>query len=605
MTLSLFGMDDPWNRLLDDQPIVSGRHPLHLYHGYLGARSLAGRGTSCCFDPSFQAGYPKTPVFDDGSRPAELFLFVAGAAYRPAAYKVGLALCCIAVPFVFYVASRCVGLRQVAACLATTLGLLVWWSTPCATALGAGDLDLLLASLAALAHVSLLLRFHDMPGAGSWLGILVSGCVGWFAHPLFFALFIPLLLVYYLSVGARHQLVWHMAMLGAVAGGVVANLFWLTDWVAYWWIRAPVITGAPDFTSITLNTIWNAPFWGSAMERTLALFVLGAGLVGAFFFNQAGKRVVARLLGLGAAGYLTLAIVDLSWQSLPKLGLAHLIVPSVLFAVQLAVHGVAECVRFLGVLVGSPRLGMALAAGVFIAIGVIVRPQLGDVADRYTRAAPLALGFGPDRQALLTTIRDQTNSAARILWEDRPGGSDGPHWCALLPLLTERAYLGGLDPSGSIEHDFASFRDQTLAGRPLAEWSDEELTEFCRRYNVGWVVCWSPAALARFHSWKDAEAGATLSDQGTGCLFRMRRRPSFVLKGQARWIDADCRHINLADVVPDDGEVILSLHYQSGMQASPGRVQIERERDPVDPIPFVRLRMPGPAARVTISWEGR
>ena len=70
MTLSLFGPDHPWERLLDDQPIVSGRHPLHLYHGYLGARSLAERGTLCCYDPAFQAGYPKTPVFDSGSRPA-------------------------------------------------------------------------------------------------------------------------------------------------------------------------------------------------------------------------------------------------------------------------------------------------------------------------------------------------------------------------------------------------------------------------------------------------------------------------------------------------------------------------------------------------------
>src|SRR6516225_1374198 len=98
MTLSLFGPDHAWERLLNDRPIVSGRHPLHLYHGYLGARSLAERGTLSCYDPAFQAGYPKTPVFDSGSRPAEMFLSLAGGAYRPAAYKLGLALCCLLVP---------------------------------------------------------------------------------------------------------------------------------------------------------------------------------------------------------------------------------------------------------------------------------------------------------------------------------------------------------------------------------------------------------------------------------------------------------------------------------------------------------------------------
>src|SRR5713226_5171478 len=92
MTLSLFGTENPWTGLLDERPIISGRHPLHLYHGYLGARAFRERGTLCCYDPAFQAGYPKTPVFDSGSRPAELFLTLAGSEYRPAAYKIGLAV---------------------------------------------------------------------------------------------------------------------------------------------------------------------------------------------------------------------------------------------------------------------------------------------------------------------------------------------------------------------------------------------------------------------------------------------------------------------------------------------------------------------------------
>src|SRR6516165_8703456 len=100
MTLTLFGPDHPWDRLLDDQPIISGRHPLHLYHGTLGARSLLERGTLCCYDPGFQAGYPKTPVFDSGSRPAELFLLLAGGNYRPAAYKIGVAILCLLAPLI-------------------------------------------------------------------------------------------------------------------------------------------------------------------------------------------------------------------------------------------------------------------------------------------------------------------------------------------------------------------------------------------------------------------------------------------------------------------------------------------------------------------------
>src|SRR5262245_25154557 len=106
MTLGLFGRDDPWTPCLDDRPVVSGRHPLHLYHGSLGAQSFFDRGTLCCFDPSFCAGYPKTPVFDGGSRPAELFLILGGGTYQPAAYKVGLAVCWLLVPVVLFATGR-------------------------------------------------------------------------------------------------------------------------------------------------------------------------------------------------------------------------------------------------------------------------------------------------------------------------------------------------------------------------------------------------------------------------------------------------------------------------------------------------------------------
>ena len=131
MTLTLFGTDRPWEHLFSSEPIVSGKHPLHLYHGYLGAYSFYATGSLCCYDPNFQAGYPKTPVFDGGSRPGELFLILAGGYYRPVAYKIGLALCCLAVPLLLSLGARAAGLSRGAATLSTLVGLMIWWGTPC------------------------------------------------------------------------------------------------------------------------------------------------------------------------------------------------------------------------------------------------------------------------------------------------------------------------------------------------------------------------------------------------------------------------------------------------------------------------------------------
>ena len=141
------------------------------------------------------------------------------------------------------------------------------------------------------------------------------------------------------------------------------------------------------------------------------------------------------------------------------------------------------------------------------------------------------------------------------------------------------------------------------------------MTDYCRKYNVGWVVCWSPATVSRFDRWTEARRTVVLEDGTKGWLFTLGeptfagrlfgvpRQHSFVLKGQARWLRADASHISLADVSPgENGEVWLSLHYQEGLTVWPSRVKVSK-RDGSDPIPLIRLRLDAPVARVTLTWD--
>ncbi len=225
--------------MLDSRPIVSGRHPLHLYHGYLGARTLLLHGGLSCYDPWFYGGYPKTPIFDGGSRPAELVLLLGRGRFQPAIYKVGLALFSLSVPWLLYGAARSVGLTRATSLLSAGLVFLLWWSPPIRDCLEAGDVDLLLASLMLVLQTTLLLRYDQRPDLTSVFGLYVSCFLGWLASPLIQALLLPLFLGYYLSVGPRHQLLWHATLVGTWLAAVGCNLFWLLDLVDYWWIRVP------------------------------------------------------------------------------------------------------------------------------------------------------------------------------------------------------------------------------------------------------------------------------------------------------------------------------------------------------------------------------
>jgi len=293
MTLTLFGPEHPWDRLLNGQPVVSGRHPLHLYHAVLGAQSLRERGRLSCYDPAFQAGYPKTPIFDAGSRPAELSLtvrdaFTAGeggnwmqqgrqagestALSSAAAYKIGLAIGCCLAPVLMLLAARGFGLSRGLSCAATALGQMIWWSTPGRALLEAGQMHLLLGALLGLVSIAWLVRFDQTPDLRSWLVLLFAGCFGWFTHPVFFAMLLPLALIYYLSVGARHRLGWHLALVSTLLGALASNGFWLIDWASYWWIRLPMRQWENDGLPHQLwQRIWSADIWGERPDRSLAI----------------------------------------------------------------------------------------------------------------------------------------------------------------------------------------------------------------------------------------------------------------------------------------------------------------------------------------------
>jgi hypothetical protein len=223
---------------------------------------------------------------------------------------------------------------------------------------------------------------------------------------------------------------------------------------------------------------------------------------------------------------------------------------------------------------------------------------------------PFLLGFTREQKQLLAAIDEHTAPSARILWDDaeqRPGRD----WSALLPLYTGRAYLGGLDTDSEIDYGHCALCDQRLNGRPLAEWTDTELTAFCRWYNVGWVVCRGGRTIERWDKYPPARAAARLAEGGQPVvLFEIRRPHAFVLSGHAVWESADTKRIVLTDVRPDaEGYVDLSLHAFEGLRVYPSYVKLltneklETIKDLADPISHVRLRTPGPVPRVTLVWE--
>ena len=605
MTLGLFSVDRSYEAIIDDRPLLSGHHPEHLYLGTVGAQSLWRSGHSCCFDPAFQAGYPKTPVFN-GSRLAELAVFVCGGEYNPAAYKIEIAVVCMIVPLLLFMAARGVGLNAGGVLLSVVLGMLVWWGNPCQTALRVGDIDLLLASLAVLSYTGLLVRFDRNPGVFIWLGMVLTCSLAWFAQPLVVPLMAPLFLVYYLTVGARHAtLTWHFALWGTQFLGVAVNLGWLIDWVEFWWVRSPISPGIEDLLPHrTIRSVWNAPLWGGAVDRASAVALLAGALIGVGVWHVTQRRPAARLMGLGAGGLLVAAVFGVTLRSFGEWQTSRLVTASLWFAALPTACALIWICTMLRRVAGSRTRFAMIVAMVCTTAGVFGASFFHVWRDRIFVPQPMTIGLSSIQRSQVDVVAGMTNSKARILWETKHEDPNSPRWTALLPMMTHRYFVGGLDPNRTIAHSTVGFADGELAGKKIQLWTNDALADYCRRYNIGWIACWTESAVDRLKSWHGASSIAELPGRNTGFLFRIQLgQPNYALRGQANMVYADCHRITFSDVVPQDGAVVLSMHYQSGLRALPSRVQVEREPDAEDPIGFIRLRVARPVASVTLTWD--
>jgi len=169
----------------------------------------------------------------------------------------------------------------------------------------------------------------------------------------------------------------------------------------------------------------------------------------------------------------------------------------------------------------------------------------------------------------------------------------------------------------------AAFGDFQLGDRPIDAWPPAELAAYCRAYNVGWVACWSPLSRFWFDRFPLASRVATipryatlnrpvsaneqewramvgragpavarrylLEGESSYAIYRVDRPRSYFLEGKGRVVSVGPNRVELADVEPEAGSAVLSLHWLDTWKADPPTV-LSPEPVAGDPVPFVKIK---------------
>jgi hypothetical protein len=287
------------------------------------------------------------------------------------------------------------------------------------------------------------------------------------------------------------------------------------------------------------------------------------------------------------------------WPMIEELRLSRLPLVMAWFAIFPCVLLLDAGARFF-----ARHFGGVCAGALWLILVLSGLATLVQIPENWRKFPHLAIGLNSDRVAVLEHLKSFP-ATSRIIWEDSPADRKENGWTALLSSLTNKQYLGGLEPESRMEHFYARLVDGKLAGKDIRFWTDDQLDHFFKRYNAGRIVARSEAAISRLRNYPNAfEEKIDQLDHLPIRFFTLGRQPSFFLKGKGRIVELSYRRIVLADLEPDHGEIILSLHYQQGWVVSPQFVEVERQLDAYDPIPFTRLWLPGPVTLLVLEWHG-
>jgi hypothetical protein len=387
-------------------------------------------------------------------------------------------------------------------------------------------------------------------------------------------------------------------------------------------------------------------FLQASLEGRTALVLLVLGMPGLLAWWFDGRRGSASAFGGSIVGLMVLTGFGSLWEPTKNLEPLRFRVGFLFLLASPAASTVVGASRFLSRRVGGGRRAFFAVSLAWVA----VLGAWGSAEWAYFRVGwaylaldrPMVVGIKPEMRGLVEWLRENTDLSGRILFEDQlrlleNTDAESVHWTPLMPdLLGEdaRMFIGGLYQTAFIRHhDMAAFGDFQLGDRPIDRWSPAEVRTYFDTYNIGWVVCWSPLSRFWFDRYEPAKKVATLprhstpgrppsnnehewpamsrkagpnvatrymlEGEHTYAIYRVDRPRSYFLRGKGRIVSAEPNRIELADIEPEGGSVVISLHWIDTWRTNPP-LTIRPEPVPPDPVDFVRIEAPGPIAHLVL-----
>jgi len=587
--LELWGLSQyfPPNAYLNAHPFYTDSYALHFARGFIGDAALVRHLRLWSYNPNLMAGYPAgTRTEPMGAAPAVWF-WVCGGFFHELSigqaavlYKLLVVGLLAGVPPAMALAARWLGFDWRVAVLAAIVGALGLFNYPGIMMTRVGMFGFLSVSYLCVAWGALLYRTVNAGRARHFGLLAIAGGAITYLHPLSaFLLAPPALAGLAMSRGSRRG-----ALAISLAGSVILSLVWLGPLLltleigvhfTQWWQSPQTIAGG-------LRELYRfrLPFPPWAVAATAAYGVFHAPVRRQF--KWVWLTATLSLAFLTYFGSVVPILADIEPRRMEA--------PFYFYAVPFVSFGLYRGWRTLGLMRARWRIPIRVLAAGFFAYSVLV--SIASVWFETKAYGPIATTLPPQADEVANWMK-KTGTDSRLILESgwtigRNGETRLPYFGADLALLwslqSGREIIGGSPSEEFSAFSFADFGHGVAFGRPLNQWTPQELREQLDIYNVGGLILWSDQAKRYISQVPDVKL---LLEKGPYALYGVEGVLSYLLAGQAASVQAvqDCIEIRSAQ----PGRLVLKYHYFRTLRASPPLRLTPAAIGNGDPTPFVQI----------------
>lgn len=593
----------PPRAIFTDTPIYSDDYAMHFAQCRAVKKYISMFLSCWAYDPFYLAGMPNGTLGNADNKAWEIFyLLFSGLLGEGFAFKAYVLLFFLLYPLFVYGAVKNFGFSRSAGLCAAVLGTLFFHLSLCINMVAWGMVSYVFVCFFSLYVLSLWWRLLASFNMARCVQLAVCCSIMMMMHILAVAhLSIPMAVMYLYR--ARHlSLRKHLSLAAVMIVVVMLNGFWLVPVIDFFDDK----TTRPENYEFTLqikniaeplkvyiqqrrSTNHSVPALNNTLFETLILL---CGCAGLYLWRNKGQRILWHAFAAGIVFAFCIAYYGSHTGFLPPLQPERFTIPlSLLLLIPagtmlpIIARKVFRNIRPFEMLFAVALAFVLLYQPVIRPFGIFYKNQLYHLRTEIPQEVT----------ALLDFIRLYTGREGRILLEDseytrtRPGHQYyGGHYPALFPEYVQREYLCGPRPMYPVKHSYASFTNGVLFEKDVSAYSREELAQAFDLFNVKWIVAWSQPSRDMFSRFPDYITRIGEIDRVS--IYTVNRQPSFFLKGRGK-LTADYNRIDLHDVEPENGEIIIAYHWMKKFRAVPDAV-IEPVFLGGDPVGFIKVKNP-------------